>query len=236
MTEHYLSENIIIKNDKTYYDDKLIKKHNWHLKLYDIGWSKLHKQWISKLNKFHNPYPNNSLFGALECGDDGDCLFHCIAYSLNSKKDNYYDSSDIRKLVASSITQEQFDNIITCYRCMKDLNDFEEAWDPYSIDTLEQFKEQLMKSGHGYWCDHLVLQLVCQTFNINIFILTQNEFNEIYEPYPFALSYDKCKDTILILHENEGHFKLIGYFKDIMITYFTHETLPLEIKGLFNLK
>ena len=41
----------------------------------------------------------------------------------------FYDSSDIRKLVADSITQDQYDNIITCYRSMKDLDDFDESWD-----------------------------------------------------------------------------------------------------------
>ena len=62
MTEQYLSENIVIKEGSTFYQDKLIKKHNWHLKLEELGWDKLSKQWITKLNKYHNPYPNNSLF------------------------------------------------------------------------------------------------------------------------------------------------------------------------------
>ena len=99
-----------------------------------------------KLNKLYNPYPNNSLFGSLECGDDGDCLFHCISYALNTKCKEFYDSGDIRRLVAESITKEQFDNIISCYRCMKDLDDFDESWDPYEIDTLEKFKEELCKT------------------------------------------------------------------------------------------
>jgi len=233
--EHYLSENIVIRDGSMFYEDKLIKRHNWHLKLEELGWEKLHKVWISKLNKLHNPYPNNSLFGALECGDDGDCLFHCIASALNSQNNEFYDSSDIRRLVAESMTQEQFDNIITCYRSMKDLDDFDESWDPYSIDTIDQFKERLMESGHGYWCDHLVLQLVCQAFNSNIFILTQNEWQDTYDKYPFAAPYDKTKDTIIVLHENDGHFKLIGHFQDLMITYFTHDCLPQEIKRLYEI-
>ena len=236
--EHYLSENIVIKEGKTFYEDKLIKKHNWHRKLQELGWEKLSKQWISILNKLNNPYPNNSLFGALECGDDGDCLFHCIASALNSTQNmtqqTFYDSSDIRKLVADSITQDQYDNIITCYRSMKDLDDFDESWDPYEIDNLEQFKEQLMTSGHGYWCDHLVLQLVCQAFNINIFILTQNEWSNTYDKYPLATKYDDSKGSIIVLHENDGHFKLIGHFNDVMITYL-NKTLPLEIKRLYDI-
>ena len=96
------------------------KRHNWHQLLAELGWSKLHKQWITRLNKVHNPYPNNSLFGCLECGDDGDCLFHCIAFlSLNSTQQDYYEASDIRRLVAESITQEQYDQIISCYRSIR---------------------------------------------------------------------------------------------------------------------
>ena len=196
MNEQYLSENIIIRDGYTYYENKLIKKHNWHIKLEELGWQKLHRNWITKLNKLHNPYPNNSLFGCLECGDDGDCLFHCIASSLNSKNEDYYNSKDIRKLVANSITQEQFDNIITCYRSMKDINDFDESWDPYKINNLEQFKDKLMESGHNYWCDYLVLQLVCQAFNVNIFILSQNEWTNTYDKYPLAFKYDSFLESI----------------------------------------
>jgi len=235
MSEYYLSETIVIKDGNTYYDDKEIKKHNWHIKLEEIGWQKLSKQWISKLNKLHNPYPNNSLFGSLECGSDGDCLFHCIAYALNSTQEQFYESKDIRLSVADSVSEEQFNDIITCYRSMKDLDDFDESWDPYSIDTLDEFKEQLNESGHNYWGDHLVLQLICQAFNLNVFILSQNEWTHTYDIYPFANQYDKSKNTIIVVHENELHFTLLGHFQGIMITYFTHGNLPLEIKKLYNI-
>ena len=48
--EVYLTDTIVIKENKIFCDDKLVKKHNWHIKLEELGWSKLHKQWISKLN------------------------------------------------------------------------------------------------------------------------------------------------------------------------------------------
>ena len=232
--EHYLSDTIYIQDNKTYSNCKQVKRHNWHQLLAELGWSKLHKQWITRLNKVHNPYPNNSLFGCLECGDDGDCLFHCIASSLNSTQQDYYEASDIRRLVAESITQEQYDQIISCYRSMKDLDDFEESWDPYTIDSLEEFKQQVMTSGNVYWGDYLLIQLLIQTLTINLFILTQNEFTDTYEPYPLMTIYDKDKPTIILLHENGAHFQLIGHFQDIMKTHFTHQDLPLEIKGLFD--
>ena len=60
--EIYLTDSIVIKDGKIT-DNKIIKKHNWHLKLEDLGWSKLHRQWITKLNKLYNPYLI-SLFGS----------------------------------------------------------------------------------------------------------------------------------------------------------------------------
>jgi len=235
MNENYLSDNIVIKSNITFYKNNQVKRHNWHIRLSELGWEKLNKQWIKKLNKLHNPYPNNSLFGSLECGDDGDCLFHCISYSLNTNCDEFYDSSDIRRLVAESLTKKQFDNIISCYRCMKDLDDFDESWNPYEIDTLEKFKEELCKSGHSYWGDHLLIQLIMEVFNINIYILTQNEILDIYEPYPIGNIYDSKKNTIFLIHENNLHFKLLGHFDDIMVTNFNNNNIPLELKRLFDL-
>lgn len=238
MSEIYLSDNIIIKDNKTYLltDNKenLVKKHNWHTILKDIGWEKLDKVWIKQLNKLIDTYPSNSLFGTLECGDDGDCLFHCVAYAINSKQETFYDSIDIRKLVADSINEEQFKDIITCYRSMKDSNDFNEGWNPYNINTLSTFKEELKTSGNNYWCDHIVLQLVCQTFSINIFILTQDYITNTFTKYPMAIDYDNNKESIILSFINDNHFKLIGYFNNTMNTIFTNESLPIEIKTLFN--
>jgi len=117
---------------------------------------------------------------------------------------------------------------------MKDLDDFDESWDPYEVNTLDNFKDQLMTSGHNYWCDHLILQLVIQVFNLNIFILSQNEWTDTYEPYPLATKYDSSKNTIIVLHENDSHFKLIGHFQGLIKTYFNHINLPLEVKRLYN--
>ena len=237
--EVYLSENIYIKDEKLFYNDKQIKQHNWHLKLRELGWCKLHKQWISKLNKLHNPskygQPNNSLFGSLECGDDGDCFYHCIATSLNSLANDYYDSKDIRKSVADSITIDQFNDIITCYRSMKDLNDFDEEWDPYEIHNLDQFKQQVMISGHNYWADHLMIQLISNVYSVNILILKQNEIDDDFDIYPLCLRYNPDHNTIILIYQNSSHFQLMGHFQGTMRIYFSDQTLPCEIKKLFTL-
>ena len=41
MNEHYLSEDIVIKDGQTFYQDNVIKKHNWHIKLQELGWESL---------------------------------------------------------------------------------------------------------------------------------------------------------------------------------------------------
>ena len=238
MEDIYLTDCIFQRDNQLFIESekscKEIKKHNWHHHLSILGWEKLDKQWITKLNKLNpNPY-NNSLFGQLECGNDGDCLFHCMAGALMSINHDYYSSEDIRRFIAESITEEQFTNIISNYRCMKDVDDFDENWNPYDIKSLDDFKNELMKPGHNYWGDHLIIQLLMDTLQVNIFILTSNELTDTYDKYPLLFTYDSSKNTIIVVHENECHFKLLGHYQGIMRTYFTHENLPIEIKTLFN--
>ena len=166
MEEYYLTDNIRLYNDKMEYkkDDIFlpVKKYNWHHILNEYGWEKIHKPWIMKLNQLSVTKEKNSRFGMLDCESDGDCFFHCIANSLNERDintDNYYISDDIRKLISDNITQEQFNLMITTYRIMKDADDFSEKWDPYEIDTLEDFKNTLNTSGHSYWGDFMLLQV-----------------------------------------------------------------------------
>jgi len=239
MEDIYISDSIIQNGESMFYEKKgirkIIKTHNWHHILGDVGWGKLPKPWITKLNQSKEKVrPTNSLFGVLECGNDGDCLFHCIAYAISSTHETYYASDDIRRMVAESVTEEQFRDIITCYRCMKDVDDFDENWDPYKINTLATFRDELMKGGNNYWCDHLVLQLLMDVFHINILIISSNELTDVYDKYPLPTLYDPSKNTVIVNHENECHFTLVGHFQDTMRTYFTDTQLPLEIKNIFN--
>ena len=165
--EYYLTDNIRMNNDKMEYrynNDifKIVKKHNWHHVLSEYGWQKIHKPWITKLNQLSKVKEKNSLYGVLDCDSDGDCFFHCIANALNERDretDNYYDANDIREIISDHITEEQYDTIITYYRIMKDANDFSEDWDPYSIHSIEEFKDKIKKSGHEYWGDYIYLEL-----------------------------------------------------------------------------
>jgi hypothetical protein len=239
MEEYYLTDNIRLYNDKMEYKKDAIfipvKKYNWHHILNEYGWEKIHKPWIMKLNQLSVTKEKNSRFGMLDCESDGDCFFHCIANSLNERDintDNYYISDDIRKLISDNITQEQFNLMITTYRIMKDADDFSEKWDPYEIDTLEDFKNTLNTSGHSYWGDFMLLQVLSEILKVNIYILNTNEYQNEYNVYHTMCEYKRDYDNIFLLLENDCHFKLVGYFDEKMITYFRSDDIPIELKKL----
>ena len=135
--EYYYTENIRLnKNNKLEYNKKdkfiQIKDSNWHHILSECGWEKINKQWIILLNRLSDKKKKNSLFGVMDCESDGDCFFHCIANALNEKDmhtENYYISDDIRKMIADNISKDQYNIMISTYRCMKDADDFSEGWD-----------------------------------------------------------------------------------------------------------
>ena len=240
MEEYYLTDNIRLYNDKMEYkkDDIFlpIKKYNWHHILNEYGWEKIHKPWITKLNQLSVKKEKNSRFGILDCESDGDCFFHCIANALNERDrntDNYYISDDIRKLISDNITQDQFNLMITTYRIMKDADDFSEEWDPYEIDTLEDFKNTLNTSGHSYWGDFMLLQILSEILKVNIYILNTNEYQNEYNVYHTMCEYKREYDNIFLILENDCHFKLVGYFDEKMITYFRRDEIPIELKKLF---
>lgn len=231
--KNYLTDEIYILDDIIYFKEKKIKKHNWHHILSEIGWSKLNVNWIKLFNSYHpNPY-KNSQFGLIDVPSDGDCLFHCLAKALSSTGKNYYEAEDIRILLSKNIDEETFNTIISVYRCLKDADDFDEDWDPYDVETLQDFKDKLIQGGHDYWCDHILLQLIVQALKLNIFILEEND--NIYEKYSFMNHYRKDRKSIILLYVNGNHFQLIGHFKDTMRQIFTNETLPMEIKRLYSL-
>ena len=56
---------------------------------------------------------------------------------------------------------------------MKDSDDLDEAWDPYTI-TIEGFKDLIVNTRDVFWGDHILIQLVMKLLNINSFIHTNN--------------------------------------------------------------
>tara|TARA_Y100000389_G_scaffold104583_1_gene101471 strand:- start:328 stop:1065 length:738 start_codon:yes stop_codon:yes gene_type:complete len=242
MEPYYFTDTIFLLNDKLYHDGDApcfeIKNHNWHKYLYEYGWEKINKKWIKQLNSYLEKPLNNSLFGLLDCGGDGNCLFHCISYSLLSKDffniSKLHDHQTLRNDLSNYISFEKYNEIISIYRILKDSDDFDEDWDPYKINYNE-FKQKIIEGGNEFWGDNLLINLIKEFLNINIIILNNNEFTNEYYHYPLLYDYDKKLDSIILLYENQIHFQLIGYFNEgKMISYFNHNTIPKEILKLIN--
>ena len=71
---------------------------------------------------------------------------------------------------------------------------------------------------------------------INIFILNCNTFTNDFTIYNTLNEYNSEYGSIFLIYENECHFKLLGYFDNIMRSYFTNDNIPEELSKLFNLK
>ena len=238
MERNYLTDKIFLVQNKLYYEEnnkiKDVKNYNWHHILKEYGWEKLHKQWIKKLNSYLEKTQKNSLYGCLDCGGEGDCLFHCISYSLNMNLSEEYDSKILREKISNSLTKERYEELIEVYRIINDANEFEEDWDPQKM-TIETFKKILIEGGNDFWGDFLTLSLIKEYLNINIIILNSNELTGEYYHYPLLYDYDNQMNTIILLYEDEYHFKLIGHFQNgEMITLFNHKVMPIEILKLIN--
>ena len=241
MNQNYISDNIFIKDNKLYEQhsnkDILINKNNWHKILSELGWEKLPLPWIKILNKYNDNKYKNSQFGVLDCGSDGDCFFHCIAYALNTfeinkKEPIIYNAQDLRQLLANSISKEIFNEIISIYKILKDSNDLDEMWDPYNI-TDKEYRNMITNNCNIFWCDHILLSLIIKILNINIIILNSNEYTKQYNLYKTMTDYNSYNNTIILLYENSNHFKLIGHFKDNnMISLFNNRNIPSEIYKL----
>jgi hypothetical protein len=237
----YITESIFLLNDQTFYEEngkmKIIKKHNWHHILNEYGWEKLPKQWIKILNSYLDKPIKNSLYGSLDCGGEGDCLFHCISYVFNETNMNEYenfDSHDLRVKISEKLTKERYEDLIELYKIMNQANDFDEMWNPEEI-TMDNFKGLLVDGGDNFWGDFLSLSLIKETLNINIIMLNSNEITDEYYNYPLFYEYDKDLKTIILLYENEIHFKLVGNFQGSkMIFLFNHKNIPKELLKLIN--
>ena len=231
--KNYITEDIFLLDDNLYYKDKKITESDWHKKLIDCGWQKLNINWIKKLNKLNDKKKRNSLFGELDCGSDGECLFNCISHALNDSDiyDDFYDSKILREKLSERITNDKYNEIIEIYRILKDSNDFDESWNPYDM-TYSKFIKLVKKGGDNFWADSFLINILMEYLNINIIILTNDTINNIYDKYPNIKDYESNKNTIILIYEDNFHFKLLGYFDNKMISLFNDKTIPKEIKCL----
>lgn len=241
MDKYYFTDTIYLKDSQLYYEDKKtnkkVTKYNWHNLLSDWGWEKLNIRWIKKLNNYLKEAPKNSQFGVLDCGGDGDCLFHCLSYALKSKTifdlNKHFEVQDLRKMVSDSIDYEKYQEIINIYKILADSNDFEEFWDPHTIE-YEEFKDIIIEGGDSYWGDNILINILKEKLDINIIILNSNSLTNQYNYYPLMYDFDENLDTVILSYEDEIHFKLIGYFNGKMITCFDKTNVPIEIFKMIN--
>ena len=241
MDEYFLTSEIMIINNKIYYDNddekiKILNK-NWHKYLADLGWRKLSKKWIKKLNCLSKKKKSGVKWGVRSCGVEGDCLFDSISEAFNydiyfdneNTKDFLYDTQFIRNKVSECLNTNNFEHIITIYRIGYLNGDYSNQWNPYSIDTVEDLKKELQKTGENFIGDHIILELIMKAFNINIIII-DNTLNYINQ------NFNKNRKTVILYYNyEEEDFKLMGLFDKRIKTIFNFKDIPQEIRFLCNI-
>jgi len=224
--KYFLTDNLFYNNNSLYkingLNDILVNNINCFKLLKDYGWGKLKIQWRKKLN--------SSFFSVLECGSDGDCLFHVISEALNLEliydyKIPEYDVKDIRKMAANEINDDNYDMIVESYKAEVESNEFFGDWDPNNIKTIKELRGEIEKLGDNFWGDHILLQLISEKIKINFLIL--DDVTMSVSAHGCDLKHDK---TIIIYYLENLHFQLVGFFNGkIMQTIFDTNSLPIVI-------
>lgn len=234
----YLSPNIFFCNNSFYFEeseDKKIKinKKNWHKYLEEYGWEKLELGWRKRLKSKER----NSLYGVLDCGAEGDCLFLCMAEAfknINIPEDDTYSAEELRKMTALQVNENNFPIIIETYRLEKDSNEFDGFWDPYGVKEEDSLRNEIEKMGNSFWGDHIMIQLLEKALNINIILLScDNDFfceKNQYRIQSTGNYFSKERRTIILSYCLNSHFQLIGYFDgNVMRKIFNFEQIPKEL-------
>ena len=248
MNNFYITHNIFIKEKKYFFenekDNTIIKlnKKNWFKYLTEYGWERLCINWRKRLKE-----TNKSCFGILDCGSNGDCLFHVLSDALNSKfilnnNEPLYDYENLRLIASKEINSDNFELILNSYKLEKELNEFNGDWDPDSINSIEDLQRQITTCGDNFWGDHILLQLLQKKLEFNVIILNSDNYSnsdnieDRFKIMPIAsLNLDNYKYTIIIYYLEEIHFQLIGYFDgNKMITLFEKNELPPIILDIYN--
>ena len=236
--EIYISPNLYYKNNILYYTEnsKIIKinNNNWHKYLEEYGYIKLELGWKKRLKSLKS---KNSLWGVKDCGSDGDCLFLCIEEAfknINNPFNDDFSVENLRNYLAQEINDENFNIIIETYKLEFDNNEFIGLWNPYQIKNKEELQNEIKKKGDSFWGDHILIQLLEKSLNINIFLLNNendyfDDLNKKYKIQKTGKNYDKNKRNIILYYCQNSHFQLIGYFNENKIqNIFIYEELPKE--------
>ena len=80
-------------------------------------------------------------------------------------------------MAAEKINENNFDFILENYKLEKQHGEFDGNWDPYSVKSVDELKDKIKISGDTFWGDHIIIQLLEESLNINIIILNcENDF------------------------------------------------------------
>jgi len=237
INRNYITSCLFYKDNKLYNesdDGKIIKINakNWHKYLLDYGWTKLDWGWKRRLKHLDK----NFRYGLLDCGSNGDCLFHVIAEGLNNIKTGEcnYDVQTLRNLAAEQITVDNYEIILESYRLEEEDGEFLGDWNPQSIRNKEDLRLELCKSGDNFWGDHIVLQLLQNILKINIIILNSCDNEHKYKIHPTATDLNIYEKTIILYYLDGLHFQLVGYYnKNEMKTCFKRNEIPNELLYIY---
>ena len=230
--ENYITDSLYFKDKKLYYNDILVDSENYLEALEEYGLEPLSEEWTMRLD---------DNYFLLDCGGDGDCLFHVFSEALNlyniskgKKKYKLYDAQDIRKIAADSVTRKNFRDILCIYTLAKESNDFIGLWNPVFVETVRELREEIREMGDNFWGDQVILSLIQEKLKLNVIILS----NTNTCVYPTGTDINKYERTIVIYYYNDVHFQLLTHFnmeKNTLETIFTKDTIPEELLYIYKL-
>ena len=230
----YLTSNIILRDKQLFFIDekeklKKITIYNWQKYLDEYGWEDIDEKWQEKLMKGRKL----NRFGILDCGGEGDCLFHCIIEALKEHGEPTMDVENLRNLIAYEVTEDNFEIILETYKLEKENDEFDGLWDPDKIETLEDLRNEIRTPGDSFWGDHILIQLLEKALNINILILNTEDVlfeQNNYNIQPRGNPLNKEFLTVILSYCFNSHFQLIGYFDGgNMKTAFNFKDIPIPM-------
>lgn len=237
----YLTPNLFLKDNCLHYaeSNKEIKlnRNNWHKYLAEYEYEKLSRGWKTRLKSTLSP--RNSLWGIKDCGAEGDCLFLCIEEAIKNfyePDEDTYSVVSLRNIAAEQITKDNFHLILETYKAEKESGEFDGFWDPEEISDIEELQTEIRKCGNSFWGDHIIIQLLSESLNLNFIIL--NDENELaHKKYSLQRTLSNLhpdRRTIILSYYSNCHYQLVGYFNGHrMQTVFNYEDIPEEMLKVY---
>jgi hypothetical protein len=170
-------------------------------------------------------YMGEPNYKIVETSSNGDCFFDTLRMGLLERGENY-ENSNIRTIVAESMTQADLENY----------KDFSKSDTDYKfiineqIETLEQLKTHIKK--HEYWADPKSIAKLEKHFNIKMIVLSEieyrnNNYNSVLQCGQF-ITFNPNPDYIITTYSG-NHYRLVTYDNK---SIFTFAELPMRIKEM----